>query len=475
MGDGVVVQALKAIAEGLAHRLDLSNCELSEGQLSKLCDALIDNEDVHYLRLSGNNIGPEGARCLAAMLKRNAAIETLDLNVNQVGDDGALALSQALRENHTLAELFLYGNGISVVGDNHLLYGVQHNDSLTFIDLEFDPVLSNSAVQQSIQAKVKANLQRCLPGSGDALDFLQAWGDAVAADLSLASPAVGEDGTGDATPPAPEATMALRSTSPPSERSESPPKRMASAKLLSPRPGAPAPGSPAHGARVPQGCEEVESPLGSDWPRPSQLWVGEQQSPRAHLSNAEYDTLLETRHGWRAGACGGKTQAFATYSESQKALALQAYTDAGLSGKVFDSMGGGEKMRFFTTLSDTEKIRVLNGVGEQQLPRWTLGQGGGKTRAFSYLSEQEKCDALNALGLRGVPKFTARSGTGKVGFFASLPDELKVKILQDATRRTELTHSIQADSAVQFCAAASLPHQGAEGCGRGKRARDTSP
>eukprot|EP00667_Euglena_gracilis_P006699 EG_transcript_6758 len=458
MGDSFVAQALKAIADGLVHRLDLSNCELSEGELSKLCDALVDNEHVHYLGLSGNDIGPEGARSLAAMLKRNAAIETLDLNVNQVGDDGALALSQALRENRTLAELFLYGNGISVVGDNHLLYGVQNNDSLTFIDLEFDPVLSNSAVQQSIQAKVKANLQRCLPGGGDALDFLQAWGDAVAADLSLPM-GDGEDSRGETTSSTlPAATEASCGTTPPSDRSESPLTRGTHSKLSATRPAVPlkSPGSPlqSQGTAVPEGCEEVESPLGSDWADVSQDWCPRQsqysrcdepRTPMSPLTHAEYEKMLETRHGWRAGPHGGKTRAFATYGEFQKAQALRAYTSAGLCGTEFDAMGGHEKVQFFAALPDTEKVRVLNAIGPRQLPRWSTGHEGGKTRAFSYLSEQEKCDALNALRLRGAPKFTAQSGTGKVGFFASLPDDLKVKVLQDATRRMELTLCAQTD------------------------------
>lgn len=62
----------------------------------------------------------------------------------------------------------------------------------------------------------------------------------------------------------------------------------------------------------------------------------------------------------QAGACGGKTQAFATYSESQKALALQAYTDAGLSGKVFDSMGGGEKVWSYHTNPPAKFVITLS-------------------------------------------------------------------------------------------------------------------
>ena len=108
--------ALNEIAEKSSDRIDLSNCELNDDDLERLCFALQDNMHVTYLGLSGNSIGTLGTQYISRMLKKNECLLTLDLNVNEVVDDGALELAHALRENSTLAELFLYGNGISVVG-----------------------------------------------------------------------------------------------------------------------------------------------------------------------------------------------------------------------------------------------------------------------------------------------------------------------------------------------------------------------
>ena len=85
---------------------------------------------------------------------------------------GTLRLLQALRENDTLAELFLYGNQISVVGDNHLLYGLQHNSAISFLDLQYEVGLSDSAVQDNIQKRVKENLKDCLGDSCDNVSFM---------------------------------------------------------------------------------------------------------------------------------------------------------------------------------------------------------------------------------------------------------------------------------------------------------------
>ena len=170
MANAAISNVLKEIEDG-NDRIDLSNCELNDDDVGHLCEALLDNSTVTYLGLSGNGIGDEATRVIADMLKSNSAISTLDLNVNNIGDDGALYLSQALRVNDTLAELFLYGNQISVVGDNHLLYGLQENSTVSFIDLQYEVGLSDSAVQDNIQQRVKQNLHRCFPE--DSIDLMQ--------------------------------------------------------------------------------------------------------------------------------------------------------------------------------------------------------------------------------------------------------------------------------------------------------------
>ncbi len=67
---------------------------------------------VLYFYLTANNIGPEGARHLAAALERNVTLTTLFLYGNNIGEAGVGALRAALETNCTLAAL----DGVTGVG-----------------------------------------------------------------------------------------------------------------------------------------------------------------------------------------------------------------------------------------------------------------------------------------------------------------------------------------------------------------------
>jgi hypothetical protein len=360
--------------------------------VAAVCKALHGDETVEYLNLSGNGIGAAGARDVAEMLRHNQWLETLDLNVNDLGDEGAWELAQALPANHQLAELFLYGNGITVVGDNHLLYGVQQNTTLTFLDLQFDPAVSHSGVQASIQERIRSNLARCLPSTDADLDLL-----------------LGDDA---AEPPAPDPDHepAGAPTDTPSKEEE-PPSSPADDRSVSP---------------------EMRSPLGSDDDSDinPQWW---QQRDAAVFEDE--DRAFAARHMWRVGNNGGKTRAFVTYSEAERAQALALHTTEGRNGRRFDQRTGAGKVRFFAGLPDEEKVAVLTALGPRRLPPWSAGFGGGKVRAFAHLTEREKCDVLNSLTGPTAKRFHPNKGSGKVGYFASLPDAVKARLLQDATDR----------------------------------------
>jgi len=57
---------------------------------------------MHVLFIScSNRITRDGARELAALLRRDTALEVLDLSFNRVGDDGATAIATALALHNT--------------------------------------------------------------------------------------------------------------------------------------------------------------------------------------------------------------------------------------------------------------------------------------------------------------------------------------------------------------------------------------
>eukprot|EP00669_Euglena_mutabilis_P006088 TRINITY_DN1817_c0_g1_i1.p1 TRINITY_DN1817_c0_g1~~TRINITY_DN1817_c0_g1_i1.p1 ORF type:complete len:341 (-),score=78.69 TRINITY_DN1817_c0_g1_i1:124-1146(-) len=324
------------------------------------------------------------------MLRHNQWLETLDLNVNDLGDEGAWGLAQAPPGQPPARRTLPLRQRHHRLGDNHLLYGVQQNTTLTFLDLQFDPAVSHSGVQASIQERIRSNLARCLPSTDADLDLL-----------------LGDDA---AEPPAPEPAPAGAPADTPSKEEE-PPSSPADDRSVSP---------------------EMRSPLGSDDDSDinPQWW----QQRDAAVSEDE-DRAFAARHMWRVGNNGGKTRAFVTYSEAERAQALALHTTEGRNGRRFDQRTGAGKVRFFAGLPDEEKVAVLTALGPRRLPPWSAGFGGGKVRAFAHLTEREKCDVLNSLTGPTAKRFHPNKGSGKVGYFASLPDAVKARLLQDATDR----------------------------------------
>ena len=68
------------------------------------------SSSIARLSLSDNAITDEGARVLAAALRRNDTLETLDLVFNSIGTDGLRALCGAMESNVTLQTLYLHAN-----------------------------------------------------------------------------------------------------------------------------------------------------------------------------------------------------------------------------------------------------------------------------------------------------------------------------------------------------------------------------
>ncbi len=82
-----------------------------------------------------SNIGEEGAKRLADMLKVNSSLKKLRLGLNEIGDAGAESLSDVLKVNQTLHRLSLGGNKIGDEGAQSLADMIKVNSSLKVLDL----------------------------------------------------------------------------------------------------------------------------------------------------------------------------------------------------------------------------------------------------------------------------------------------------------------------------------------------------
>lgn len=111
------------------------------------------------LDLSNNNIGPEGAKIIAAILPKNVSLLRLNLRNNDVKDVGAVAIASGLLENEYLQYLSLSSNVIGDEGARALAQTLITNYSIESIDLNVNRITEKSAGYFEDLGKVSAVLR----------------------------------------------------------------------------------------------------------------------------------------------------------------------------------------------------------------------------------------------------------------------------------------------------------------------------
>lgn len=105
---------------------------LKESQHVSLKDSLLHNG---FSRSKGNNVGPDGAKALAELLKINAALKKIGLDSNQINAEGAIFLADAIKSNTSLMELTVDSNNIGSNGAKALAESLKFNATLKYISL----------------------------------------------------------------------------------------------------------------------------------------------------------------------------------------------------------------------------------------------------------------------------------------------------------------------------------------------------
>lgn len=93
-------------------------------ELECIVDTLRTNNSIEEIDLGGNNIGTEGAREIAILLRGifsliycsllldNKSITNMDLRDNNIQSEGLLSIAISLRDNNTLTNIDLKSNRI---------------------------------------------------------------------------------------------------------------------------------------------------------------------------------------------------------------------------------------------------------------------------------------------------------------------------------------------------------------------------
>lgn len=93
-----------------------------------LASAILDNDSLTLIDLSGNNIGDEGVEDLCKVIPYNKTLTQLNMADNKLGDLSASELAGSLVDNTSLVHINLSGNFIGDEGAMNLFKASLYED-----------------------------------------------------------------------------------------------------------------------------------------------------------------------------------------------------------------------------------------------------------------------------------------------------------------------------------------------------------
>ena len=100
-----------------------------------IAEALLTNNTLKIIDLSGNKITDEGAKLFAVALEKNKTLIHVNLSANRIGDVGVESIADALKINSRLNELKLHLNQIASIGIKSISTALLNNRTITDISL----------------------------------------------------------------------------------------------------------------------------------------------------------------------------------------------------------------------------------------------------------------------------------------------------------------------------------------------------
>jgi Ran GTPase-activating protein (RanGAP) involved in mRNA processing and transport len=162
MGNNIGAQGAKALAQVLKEKSTVTSINLSFNNIGDegvkaLADALQVNKTLIELNLQRNQIGDEGAVALAQVLKEKSTVTSINLMDNDIGDQGAEALAQVLEVNSTVTSIYLsFNNNIGDQGAEALALALEKNTTVTHLTLN----LNGNGIGKEISDKINQLIER---------------------------------------------------------------------------------------------------------------------------------------------------------------------------------------------------------------------------------------------------------------------------------------------------------------------------
>jgi hypothetical protein len=117
----------------------------------KLHQTLIFNKTLLLLDLSNNNIGSEGSKFIASMIKDCKSLQQLSLGNNNIGNEGVKLIAEALKTENIIEKITLDMNDISDIGLAYICETIRVNDILRFLTLD-DNFITNEGLKMFANA-----------------------------------------------------------------------------------------------------------------------------------------------------------------------------------------------------------------------------------------------------------------------------------------------------------------------------------
>ncbi|KAJ3125896.1 cytokinesis protein 3 [Nowakowskiella sp. JEL0407] len=165
--------------------------EILNGRMDEL---IASTSNMTRLDLRDRNIGVEGAKNIARLLKVKEDLTELNLGGNSIGDEGVKSICESLKENTSLVELNLRNNNITAEGARFIGKALQQHKSLTVLSLKgADGAVAISEALKTNAALTELNLRSCQIGPLG----MKALSEAIAVnnmlkDLNLRTNAIGD-------------------------------------------------------------------------------------------------------------------------------------------------------------------------------------------------------------------------------------------------------------------------------------------
>ena len=139
--------ALLSSEEVAIKRLNISANAITNEGLSMLVDSLEKNSSLQHLELSNiGNIGKEGGKYLAILLKCNKSIMIIDISKNRLGFLGMQLIAESIKENQSLSQIKIEGNNLEEAGCIFTAKALEVNKSLSMLDLGGNNVQSTGVI-----------------------------------------------------------------------------------------------------------------------------------------------------------------------------------------------------------------------------------------------------------------------------------------------------------------------------------------